>query len=91
MHCAAQRSALHSSSALLDELRKQFMADSNIANPAVFLKAAALNDEGFPVSELITQMFCDGHALRCGGRRSQSRCPAGGKCRGRWRAAVAGR
>jgi hypothetical protein len=56
----ALRSALHSSSALLDELRKQFMADSNIANPAVFLKAAALNDEGFSVIELITQMFCDG-------------------------------
>ncbi|APA84096.2 hypothetical protein BJG93_00775 [Paraburkholderia sprentiae WSM5005] len=36
------------------------MADKNVANPAVFSDAAALNDKGMPVIELITQMFVDG-------------------------------
>ncbi|WP_321943297.1 hypothetical protein [Paraburkholderia tropica] len=54
------RGALHSSTAFLDELRKQFIAGNNIANPPVFLKAATLNDEGLPVIKLITQMFSDG-------------------------------
>ncbi|MFM0654449.1 hypothetical protein [Paraburkholderia sediminicola] len=56
----ALRDAMHSSAAFLDELKKQFMADRDIAKQAVFSSAAALQDEGLPVIELIAQMFSDG-------------------------------
>lgn len=56
----ALRDAMHSSAAFLDELRQQYMADRNIAKPAVFSSAAALQDDGLPVIELIAQMFSDG-------------------------------
>ncbi len=54
------RSASHSPTALLEELKKLFMSNVNYADAAMFSAAAALNDEGLPIIERIAQMLAEG-------------------------------
>lgn len=61
----SSRSALHSSTAFFDKLSNRLLTNNYVANPVVLLDAAALNDHGHPVVELIltVQKFWQGKPL----------------------------